>query len=96
MRLVDIDKEIEKLEKNIESLKEELEFVIRNYPNKTNRIKYLQDNIHNYKYFISLLNSFETAYDLDKLMDGLNEILKDEISQPVADCFYECVQQGFW
>ena len=96
MRLVDIDKEIEKLEKNIESLKEELEFVIRNYPNKTNRIKYLQDNIHNYKYFISLLNSFETAYDLDKLMDGLNEILRDEISQPVADCVYECVQQGFW
>ena len=96
MRLIDIDKEIEKLEKNIESLKEELEFVIRNYPNKINRIKYLQDNIHNYKYFISLLNSFETAYDLDKLMDGLNEILKDEISQPVADCVYECVQQGFW
>ena len=96
MRLIDADKEIEKLEKKIESLKEELEFVIRNYPNKINRIKYLQDNIHNYKYFISLLNSFETAYDLDKLMDGLNEILKDEISQPVADCVYECVQQGFW
>ena len=96
MRLIDIDKEIEKLEKNIESLKEELDFVIRNYPNKINRIKYLQDSIHNYKYFISLLNSFETAYDLDKLMDGLNEILKDEISQPVADCVYECVQQGFW
>lgn len=96
MRLIDIDKEIEKLEKNIESLKEELEFVLRNYPNKINRIKYLQDNISNYKYFKSLLNSFETAYDLDKLMDGLNEILKDEISQPVADCVYECVQQGFW
>lgn len=29
-------------------------------------------------------------------MDGLNEILKDEISQPVADCVYECVQQGSW
>lgn len=96
MRLIDADKEIEKLENKIESLKEELDFVIRNYPNKINRIKYLQDNIHNYKYFISLLNSFETAYDLDKLMDGLNEILKDEISQPVGDCVYECVQQGYW
>lgn len=96
MRLIDIDKEIEKLEKKVESLKEELDFVIRNYPNKINRIKYLQDNIRNYKYFISLINSFETAYDLDKLMDGLNEILKDEISQPVADCVYECVQQGYW
>lgn len=96
MRLIDADKEIEKLEKKIESLKEELDFVIRNYPNKINKIKRLQDNIHNYKYFISLLSSFETAYDLDKLIDGLNEILKDEISQPVADCVYECVQQGFW
>lgn len=96
MRLIDIDKEIKKLEKEIESLKEELDFVIRNDPNKINRIKYLQDNISNYKYFISLLNSFETAYDLNKLMDGLNEILKDEISQPVADCVYECVQQGYW
>lgn len=96
MRLVDVDKEIEKLEKKVESLKEELYFVIRNDPNEINRIKYLQDNIRNYKYFISLLNSFETAYDLDKLMDGLNEILKDEISQPVADCVYECVQQGCW
>ena len=96
MRLIDIDKEIEKLEKKVESLKEELDFVIRNYPNKINRIKYLQDNIRNYKYFISLINSFETAYDLDKLMDDLNEILKDEISQPVADCVYECVQQGYW
>jgi len=96
MRLIDIDKEIEKLEKEIESLKEELDFVIRNDPNKINRIKYLQDNISNYKYFISLLNSFETAYDLNKLMDGLNEILKDEISQTVADCVYECVQQGYW
>ena len=96
MRLIDADKEIEKLEKKIESLKEELDFVIRNYPNKINKIKRLQDNIHNYKYFISLLSSFETVYDLDKLIDGLNEILKDEISQPVADCVYECVQQGFW
>lgn len=96
MRLIDADKEIEKLEKKIESTKEELEWLLKNKPDHVNRIKYLQENIHNYKYFISLLSSFETAYDLDKLMDGLNEILKDEISQPVADCVYECVQQGFW
>ena len=40
MRLIDADKEIEKLEKKIESLKEELDFVIRNYPNKINKIRY--------------------------------------------------------
>ena len=45
---------------------------------------------------IRKLQSYSTAYDLDILLDGLNEILKDEISQPIADCVYECVQQGCW
>lgn len=33
---------------------------------------------------IRKLQSYSTAYDLDILLDGLNEILKDEIS--AADC----------
>ena len=45
MRLIDADKEIEKLEKKIESLKEELDFVIRNYPNKINKIIFIIINI---------------------------------------------------
>lgn len=96
MRLIDIDKEIEKLEKKIESLKEELRWLRINKPDQTGKARYLQDQIYDSECQIRIFNSFETAYDLDKLMDGLNEILKDEISQPVADCVYECVQQGFW
>ena len=96
MRLIDVDKEIEKLEKKIESLKEELRWLRTNKPYQINKIRYLQDQIYDFKHQIRIFNSLETVYDLDKLMDGLNEILKDEISQSVADCVYECVQQGFW
>lgn len=96
MRLIDADKEIKNFKNKIKSEKKELEWILENMPDHVNRIKYLQEDIHNCRYFISLLSSFETAYDLDKLMDGLNKILRDEISQPVADCVYECVQQGYW
>lgn len=96
MRLIDADKKIEKLEKKIESLKEELRWLRINKPNQTGKTRYLQDQIYDSERQIRIFNSLETAYDLDKLMDGLNEILKDEISQPVADCVYECVQQGYW
>lgn len=96
MRLIDVDKEIEKLEKKIESLKEELRWLRTNKPDQTGKTRYLQDKIYDFERQIRIFNSLETAYDLDKLMDGLNEILKDEISQPVADCVYECVQQGYW
>ena len=96
MRLIDVDKEIEKLEKKIESLKEELRWLRTNKPDQVSKTRYLQDQIYDFEHQIRIFNSFETAYDLDKLMDGLNEILKDEISQPVADCVYECVQHGFW
>ena len=96
MRLIDVDKEIEKLEKKIESLKEELRWLRTNKPDQTGKTRYLQDKIYDFERQIRIFNSLETAYDLDKLMDGLNEILKDEISQPVIDCVYECVQQGYW
>lgn len=96
MRLIDADKKIEKLEKKIESLKEELRWLRTNKPDQTGKTRYLQDKIYDFERQIRIFNSLETAYDLDKLMDGLNEILKDEISQPVADCVYECVQQGYW
>ena len=101
MRLIDADKEIKKLEKKIKEAEEEIKWIRldENELNQSEKINYIQDNIHSiydYKYVIKLLNAFETAYDLDDLMDGLNEILKDEISQPVADCVYECVQQGYW
>ena len=84
------------MEKKIESLKEELRWLRINKPNQTGKTRYLQDQIYDSERQIRIFNSLETAYDLDKLMDGLNEILKDEISQPVADCVYECVQQGYW
>ena len=96
MRLIDADAEIEKLEKKIESSKEEIRCLRKNKPDKIRKIKYLEDKIYDSERQIRIFNSLETAYDLDKLMDGLNEILKDEISQPVADCVYECVQQGYW
>ena len=96
MRLINVDKEIEKLEKKIEFLKEELRWLRTNKSDKVSKIKNLQDQIYDFERQIRMFNSLETAYDLDKLMDGLNEILKDEISQPVADCVYECVQQGYW
>lgn len=96
MRLIDADKEIEKLEKKIKSSKEEIRWLRKNKPDKIRKIKYLEDKIYDSERQIRIFNSLETAYDLDKLMDGLNEILKDEISQPVADCVYECVQQGSW
>lgn len=96
MRLIDVDKEIEKLEKKIEYLKEELRWLSTNKPDQTGKIRYLQDKIYDLECQIRIFNSLETAYDLDKLMDGLNEILKDEISQPITDCVYECVQQGYW
>ena len=96
MRLIDADKEIEKLEKKIKSLKEELRWLRTNKPDQTGKTRYLQDKIYDFERQIRIFNSLETDYDLDKLMDGLNEILKDEISQPVADCVYECVQQGYW
>lgn len=96
MRLIDADAEIEKLEKKIESSKEEIRWLRKNKPDKIRKIKYLEDKIYDSERQIRIFNSLETAYDLDKLMDGLNEILKDEISQPVADCVYECVQQGYW
>ena len=96
MRLIDADKEIEKLEKKIESLKEELRWLRTNKPDPVGKTRYLQDQIYDSERQIRLFTSLDTAYDLDELMDGLNKILKDEISQPVADCVYECVQQGFW
>ena len=96
MRLIDVDKKIEKLEKKIESLKEELRWLRTNKPDQTGKTRYLQDQIYDSERQIRMFNSLETDYDLDKLMDGLNEILKDEISRPVADCVYECVQQGSW
>ena len=96
MRLINVDKEIEKLEKKIKSLKEELRWLRTNKPDQTGKTRYLQDKIYDFERQIRIFNSLETDYDLDKLMDGLNEILKDEISQPVADCVYECVQQGYW
>ena len=96
MRLIDVDKEIEKSEKKIESLKEELRWLRTNKPDQTGKTRYLQDKIYDFERQIRIFNSLETAYDLNKLMDGLNEILKDEISLPIADCVYECVQQGYW
>lgn len=96
MRLIDADKEIEKLEKKIESLKEELGWLRTNKPDKVSKIKILQDQIYDFERQIRIFNKLEIAYDLEKVMDGLNEILKDEISQPVADCVYECVEQGYW
>lgn len=96
MRLIDVDKEIEKLGKKIEYLKEELRWLCTNKPDQTGKIRYLQDQIYDSERQIRIFNSLETVYDLDKLMDSLNEILKDEISQPIADCVYECVQQGYW
>lgn len=59
-------------------------------------IGYLMDQRNMFLDEIRKLQSYSTAYDLDILLDGLNEILKDEISQPIADCVYECVQQGCW
>lgn len=69
---------------------------IKNDPYFVGKINFIYNNIIEYRLMINSLNFFETAYDLDELMGGLNKILKDEISQPVADCVYECVQQGFW
>lgn len=59
-------------------------------------IGYLMDQRNMFLDEIRKLQSYSTAYDLNILLSGLNEILKDEISQPVADCVYECVQQGYW
>lgn len=98
MRLIDADKEIEKLEKKIGALQEEIRqcYENKNDPYFVGKINFIYNNIIEYRLMINSLNFFETAYDLDELMGGLNKILKDEISQPVADCVYECVQQGFW
>lgn len=96
MRLIDADKEIEKLEKKLKLSIKELKWLHTNKPDQTSKINYLKDQICYFSRVISLFISLDTDYDLDKLMDGLNEILKDEISQPVADCVYECVQQGYW
>ena len=95
MRLIDADAEIERLQKWIKMTEKEIErFDEENNDYKI--IRYLMDQRNMFLDEIRKLQSYSTAYDLDILLDGLNEILKDEISQPIADCVYECVQQGCW
>ena len=57
MRLIDVDKEIEKLEKKIEYLKEELRWLITNKPDQTGKIRYLQDKIYDLECQIRIFNS---------------------------------------
>ena len=95
MRLIDADAEIERLQKWIKMTEKE----IVNFDDENDDYKiigYLMDQRNMFLDEIRKLQSYSTAYDLDILLDGLNEILKDEISQPIADCVYECVQQGCW
>lgn len=95
IRLIDADAEIERLQKWIKMTEKEIvHFDDENDDYKI--IGYLMDQRNMFLDEIRKLQSYSTAYDLDILLDGLNEILKDEISQPIADCVYECVQQGCW
>ena len=90
MRLIDADAEIERLQKWIKMTEKEIvHFDDENDDYKI--IGYLMDQRNMFLDEIRKLQSYSTAYDLDILLDGLNEILKDEISQPIADCVYECV-----
>ena len=95
MRLIDADAEIERLQKWIKMTEKEIVHV-DNENDDYKIIGYLMDQRKMFLDEIRKLQSYSTAYDLDILLDGLNEILKDEISQPIADCVYECVQQGCW
>ena len=95
MRLIDADKEVERLRKEIKEFEEKIARLDKE-DDYDLLIEYLVNKINCNLKEIVRLNSYSTAYDLDILLDGLNEILKDEISQPVADCVYECVQQGYW
>ena len=95
MRLIDADKEVERLRKEIKEFEEKIARLDKE-DDYDLLIEYLVNKINCNLKEIVRLNSYSTAYDLDILLDGLNEILKDEISQPVADCVYECVQQGHW
>ena len=90
MRLIDADAEIERLQKWIKMTEKEIvHFDDENDDYKI--IGYLMDQRNMFLDEIRKLQTYSTAYDLDILLDGLNEILKDEISQPIADCVYECV-----
>ena len=92
MRLIDADAEIERLQKWIKMTEKEIvHFDDENDDYKI--IGYLMDQRNMFLDEIRKLQSYSTAYDLDILLDGLNEILKDEISQPIADCVYECVSK---
>lgn len=95
MRLIDADAEEERLRKWIKMTEEEIiHFDDKNDDYKI--IGYLMDQRNMFLREIIELQSYSTAYDLDILLSGLNKILKDEISQPIADCVYECVQRGSW
>ena len=96
MRLINADAEVERLQKEIKELNKEIARLDEEGNDYSSLIEYLIDKVNCNLKEIVRLNSYATAYDLDILLDGLNEILKDEISQPVADCVYECVQQGSW
>lgn len=95
MRLIDADAEIERLQKWIKMTEKEIVY-FDDENDDYKIIGYLMDQRNMFLDEIRKLQSYSTAYDLDILLDGLNEILKDEISQPIADCVYECVQQGCW
>ena len=45
-------------------------------------------------FFPGIIDEQPTAYDVDNVLCQLNDILCDEIDQPVADCVAEAVRGG--
>lgn len=96
MRLIDADVEVERGKEFIERLELAVKTLEESKEDNTILITAFKNVINKILKEIEDLNSYKTAYDLDVLLDGLNEILKNEVSQLILDRVYECVQRGNW
>lgn len=86
MRLIDADAEIAKIEQEIQRINEKikrLEDRMIQEPNNsihvfTETIKQCHRNIKDCKREIRVLQQYQTAYDVDKVVEQINVIMDDE------------------
>ena len=98
-RLIDADAEIAKIEEEIQRSRKAIErWQSRQLEGNSlydidAKIRRLQNNITDCRREIRILRSYETAYDVDKVVEQIEALKEKEICEDV-DCYYDCKYLG--
>lgn len=104
MRLIDADSEIEKINSEIERIEEKIKvWKERESLNDAGmydvgmKIASLRKNITNCKMEIAMLRSYSTAFDVDEVVQQLEMLIEDKVSESgddwyTAQCLNEAVE----